>query len=341
MTTWVQAHQRAAVLAAELHADLEINLSQQVNVFDAVDRMGLVLAFAPIGRVSGMYLPGGLSTGILINSEHPRTRQRFTAAHELGHHAFGHSIEIDREHIESTKTNVNRWTDDEKEAEAFGAWFLMPRRLIRAGMKDLGIERLTHPMQAYALSLWLGTSWTATARQLSATKLITESQEESWLTIEPKEMKAQILGSRTPAHFRQDVWRLNEHIGDRLVSATPGDQIVLSLDEIPSSGYMWRIENLPFGVRLIADSAIDDWNPANLEQQESETVDDITGNSVARSFLLEVLHSEESRTAHVKLVRDRAWDPGAPESSRFEISLAIEPKLSGVQVSPADFALTH
>src|SRR5438045_129408 len=100
MITWADAHRRAAVSAAELHADLKINLDRPVDVFDAVRRLGIVLAFAPLGRVSGMYLPGGHLPGILLHSGHPRTRQRYTAAHELGHHRFQHAAEIDHD-IES------------------------------------------------------------------------------------------------------------------------------------------------------------------------------------------------------------------------------------------------
>ncbi|HWT92972.1 MAG TPA: ImmA/IrrE family metallo-endopeptidase [Solirubrobacteraceae bacterium] len=95
MISWGDAHARAAVAASELHADLDTDLTRPVDVFEAVKRLGLVLAFAPLGKVSGLYLHRDPTPGILLHQGHPRTRQRYTAGHELGHHVFNHAAEID------------------------------------------------------------------------------------------------------------------------------------------------------------------------------------------------------------------------------------------------------
>ena len=44
----------------------------------------------------------------------------------------------------------------------------------------LGIDEISSPFDVYALSLWLGTSYTATARQLGATRLLSMSQSIQW-----------------------------------------------------------------------------------------------------------------------------------------------------------------
>ena len=113
MISWADAHRRGAIKAAEVHADLNIQLDRPVDVFGAVERLGIVLAFAPLGRVSGIYLPRRRSPGILIHSGHPRARQRYTAAHELGHHVLQHERRLRGERAARTR-------EHEARAEAVG-----------------------------------------------------------------------------------------------------------------------------------------------------------------------------------------------------------------------------
>src|SRR5580698_631807 len=126
MTTWADAHARAAVMASQLHAELGVNLESPIDVFAAVQRLGIVLAFSNLGATSGLYLPASPEQelpGILLNSQHPRSRQRYTAGHELGHHAFHHAVEVDfdlDDHLELAlqRGTLEGWPDHEKEAEA-------------------------------------------------------------------------------------------------------------------------------------------------------------------------------------------------------------------------------
>ena len=127
------------------------------------------------------------------------TRQRYTAGHELGHHAFHHAAAQDLDlETELRRGYVDRWPDREKEAEAFGAWFLMPRRLVRHGLQELGIKAPRDPFDVYALSLWLGTSYTATARQLATTRIIDQATSEQWARVAPAELKQALAGERAP-----------------------------------------------------------------------------------------------------------------------------------------------
>src|SRR4051812_25469106 len=263
MISWADAHTRAAAAASELQADLNFDLTRPVDVFDAVGRLGLVLAFAPLGRVSGLYLPEQPTPGILLHSGHPRTRQRYTAGHELGHHVFGHAAEVDVD-LEGAlqRGNVDRWPDHEKEAEAFGAWFLMPRRLIRAGMKELGLgSRPSDPLDVYALSLWLGTSYTATARQLAAVRLVDSTEANRWARVQPRAIKHALAGDMVPDDLHNDVWWLDARHHRHPIDARPGDRLVITLDEIPSTGYTWRFEEQPSELQLLADSYVDAWEP--------------------------------------------------------------------------------
>jgi Zn-dependent peptidase ImmA (M78 family) len=343
--TWADAHTRAAAMAAELHADLDIDLNQPVDVFAAVKRLGLVLAFAPLGRVSGLYLPEGHSPGILLHEGHPRTRQRYTAGHELGHHVFGHAAEVDFELEDSLRRGEGeRWPDHEKEAEAFGAWFLMPRRLLRRGLKRLGVDGPRDPYDVYALSLWLGTSYTATARQLSATRLVDYQVAERWARIPPRDVKRALAGELVPDDLHNDVWWLDARHNRQPVEARPGDRLVLTLEEIPSSGFSWRLTTAPGEIQLLADSYQDSWEPELTEGAEAidragEGAEELVGGDHPRSLVLEIDPQAERAVHHLALVKDQPWDPGPP-SDEFELLVSVNPPLHGIQMPESELALS-
>lgn len=338
MITWGDAHVRAAAAAAELHADLRIDLTRPVDVFDAVCRMGLVLAFAPLGGVSGLYLPEQPTPGILLHSGHPRTRQRYTAGHELGHHVFGHAAEVDVD-LEGAlqRGNVDRWPDHEKEAEAFGAWFLMPRRLIRQGLRDLGIgEAPLDPLDVYALSLWLGTSYTATARQLAAVRLADPDQADRWAKVQPSSVKHALAGEMVPDDLHNDVWWLDARHQHQPIDARPGDRLIITLDEIPGSGYTWRLSEYPPEVRLLADSYTDAWEPELSTSGISHS--ELVGGPHPRSLALEIDPQATLGVHRLALTKQQPWRPDAP-SDEFEVLLSINPRLHGIQVPEDELTL--
>lgn len=340
MTTWADAHRRAAAMAAEIHSDLRIPLDRPVDVFDAVERMGIVLAFAPLGRASGLYLPNQENPGILLNEGHPRTRQRYTAGHELGHHAFHHAGEVDFDlEVALLRGDVERWPDREKEAEAFGAWFLMPRRLMRRGLESIKVQTPTNPYDVYALSLWLGTSFTATARQLGATRLAPYQLAESWARIPPRTLKLALAGELAPDDLRNDVFWLNEKQGSNPgVDARPGDRLVVMLDEIPSTGYSWEVSHLPPGLHLLADSFEVAWEPL-LAQEGSDGAGDLDGKSHPRCLVFEVDRDLAPSEQRLSLIKERAWVPGEI-ASEFGLVVRVNAPLHGVQLEERELALT-
>jgi len=69
---------------------------------------------------------------IYVNRTHPKVRQRFTIAHELGHIVRGHLADGDDELIENEmRFRSEAWNSEEREANAFAAELLMPERWVR------------------------------------------------------------------------------------------------------------------------------------------------------------------------------------------------------------------
>lgn len=117
------------------------------------ERCRAAIRFEPFdGDLSGMVhcLPGG--GGVIgVNSEHSKTRQRFTIAHELGHLLL-HSDEefhIDEKRPLARRDEVSSQATDAREIEAnqFAAELLMPEARVREslevfaeGDEDISVE---------------------------------------------------------------------------------------------------------------------------------------------------------------------------------------------------------
>jgi Zn-dependent peptidase ImmA (M78 family) len=117
-----------------------------VPVEKLVAAEGIRLAFDSIGGqdVSGMLYRRGAVTVMVVNQDHHRHRQRFTIAHELGHHRL-HDADA---YLDGTATLRFRdgtsaaGTDrEEREANSFGAALLMPADWVRDNFMSLVTAR--------------------------------------------------------------------------------------------------------------------------------------------------------------------------------------------------------
>jgi hypothetical protein len=122
-----------------------------VPIYQIIADFDLGFEFQPMpDNVSGWIerLSGG-SFKIAVNASHPKTRQRFTAAHELGHYIYhkdllGDGVGDNRAYrTEGTnRPNVNIRPIHERQANSFAANVLMPRHLLLKFADQLSIVEL-------------------------------------------------------------------------------------------------------------------------------------------------------------------------------------------------------
>lgn len=92
------------------------------------------------GELSGMLFREGERTIIGVNASHPKTRQRFTIAHELGHmmmHDERHPIHVDRRFpVRRRDVRSSQAVDlEEMEANSFAAELLMPTAMLERDLE--------------------------------------------------------------------------------------------------------------------------------------------------------------------------------------------------------------
>jgi IrrE N-terminal-like domain len=248
MTTWVEANRLANLAAAQARGDLGIDTATvPIDVYGAIGDAQVVLMWRPMPRQFGAYInEPGSRPGILINNGLPYAAQRQTAGHELGHHFLRHGTRTDVD-LDPPGDRRPVWPSEEKLAEAFAAWFLMPRKAVMTALSLLGIQRPNAPNDAYQLSLLLGTPYRATVRHLPSLRLASESHAAAWVKVPPNVIKERLDPAATaPLSRKSDVWMINSRFAGTQLLIHPGDRIVI-MDAHPGS----RLVSCPEGLQML------------------------------------------------------------------------------------------
>jgi hypothetical protein len=227
---WLIAHRTAAIAAATLRNRLGLPDDRHVDVFTALRRCGLAVSAQDMPSLFGVYLPARSDAhgGILLNSIMGEATMRHTGAHELGHAQLGHDQCQAKGHDLFPGIPREKWPDEEKQAEAFAAWFLMPIRAVKATLARLGLDVPRDASAVYQISLHLGTTYAGTVRHIQHLRLAKPAVAAGWTRVQPARLRARLSGQ--PDHPPARVWDLTSltdgaqlHVeqGDRLIVHTP------------------------------------------------------------------------------------------------------------------------
>lgn len=85
-----------------------------------------------------------------VNEKHPKTRQRYTIAHELGHFLNGHQ-HYQMSYIDDHTRFYDPHFHQEKEADLFAGELLMPKDLLEKDVAELGVD-VTKLSEKYVVS---------------------------------------------------------------------------------------------------------------------------------------------------------------------------------------------
>ena len=252
MADYASSIRRATLEAGRLHRDLAIQSlvvrgSGRVDVYDTIARLNVSLFFTKLDGLLGVYLREP-SPGVLVTTQRPQNQQRFTAAHELGHHYLGHNPSLDDESILRRSPFQARAGDDpqEVEAEAFAAVFLLPRWLLdwHCDQQDWTDDDLLDPVNVYQLALRVGTSFKATVWTLHRYDVFDRQTANAMSGLPLKKVKQSILRGFEPDDYRRDVWLVTDRDADMRIEGGPSDLVVVRLREHSGSGYLWRVESI-------------------------------------------------------------------------------------------------
>lgn len=302
--------------AAELHHTLGIrdrlmDGSRPMDVFAAIETLKIMVLFRPLDGLLGAYVPTPNSAGMLVTTQRDHHVQRFTAAHELGHHVLEHrtvSLDINVGYVgRGEKTGYDQ---QELEADSFAAEFLLPKWLIAAHARRQGWGRseLRQPSVIYQLSLRLAASYSATCWALVSANVLTHAEALTLAVRPPKESKQQAMPDVVPTSWHPDVWVLTYRDKGAQLVGSPDDFLVLNLKEHLAGGYEWDIEPIPSnGLDVKRDNRVD-------------AGDDAIGAMVTRRVIVQGTGATRTK---LRMEERRPWEGGDRAIDSMEFNLAL------------------
>lgn len=237
-----------AVTVERLCNELKITRDAPVPVYAMLGRFGVEVRFTALEQLAGALLsPASGPLGILINSDQPADRQRFSAAHELGHLVLGHTPRA-----AFISFLGRRFDPVEAHADQFAAELLIPSHLLARHLVDLrdGTEP-TLPRKVYRLASTFMVSFQAMATRLEKLGMLSPNEIEELGKAKPGEI-AKALG-------------LRKRTGS--VRFTPARLVEIVERGLPKD---WHTKADPDMVRLLQEEAYADYTVQIAEEDRAD-----------------------------------------------------------------------
>ena len=211
----------ASTSSLRMRAAVHAKPWQAIDVFDLAKSVGVEVRFANIASMEGMYLRQG-SPVILVASERPAGRQRFTCAHELGHHVFGDGSRVDE--LFEGSTDRRRRSDEELRADMFAGLLLMPKTAVHHAFSVRGFNIVTATaMDVFRVSCWLGVGYATLLNHLKyALHIIPGHRFDELIRYSPKSIRQSLLDSEITG----ELIVADEHWDGRPIDLKVGDALL-------------------------------------------------------------------------------------------------------------------
>ena len=218
-------------------------LYSPVCPFDLATECKLQVRFVSLASLEGAYVSDIEPERILVGSLRPAGRQRFTAAHELGHRMFGHGTRLDE--VVEVQRHDPYHQPEEFVADTFAGALLMPKFAIEAGLasRGWGMDSLD-PMQVYVLAGWLGVGYGTLIRHLQVSLgVLPRHRAEDLLRTQPKKVRQALLSQPWPG----DVFVVDEHWAGRPLDLQIGDAVISPQQATYEGRHLTRLGDLDDG----------------------------------------------------------------------------------------------
>lgn len=224
-------HERGARAALELRTRLEIPMGEALAVYDQAEKLGVEVRFLEAPSLEGMYFRQSQGQGtplVVISALRPAGRQAWTAAHEIGHHVFGHGNRIDEHEVGGGANRRASDDPDEVLANSFAGMFLMPKAAVERGFRVRGFDPAApSAMEAYVVAGWLGVGYKTLIYHMQWTlKLLSSDRAQMLLARTAQQVRADLVGEQV----RGDVMLVDRHWTGRAVDVRVGDILLLPED---------------------------------------------------------------------------------------------------------------
>lgn len=216
--------------------------------FDLADQIGVEVRFVDIASLEAMYVDDG-EPKILVAADRPPGRQRFSCAHELGHHVFGHGTHLSCQDLSLAERRG--LTDEEYIAQTFAGYLLLPK----AAVSHAFVVRQWNPRAAvaeqyYTVASGLGVSFEALVTHCEAGLRMLARKDAAVLhSVKLPELRQSIVGQPLPGHLVV----ADRCSGDAAIDLRVGDYLLAPPNSAPVNAALKVEAAVTTGALLRAD----------------------------------------------------------------------------------------
>jgi hypothetical protein len=154
---------RAVLAAGRLRRGLGIGPADAMCPYDAAEQLGAAVRFWALPSLEAAYF--NEYDLIVIGSDRPAGRRRYSCAHKLGHRSFAHGSHVHRVHERPAASAVEEYV-----ADRFAAALLMPKLAVENAFARRGWSAGTiAPADLFVVSQELGVGYTTLVDHLAIT----------------------------------------------------------------------------------------------------------------------------------------------------------------------------
>jgi Zn-dependent peptidase ImmA (M78 family) len=203
------------------HAAQALRLREQlgfgaIDIWQLLDRLEIPVALHRFGDGGGdgLYLWEHGEPLIVVNASTRPSRQRFTAAHELGHHEM-HRFDGDRLLIADHDVAQSAGNEREVEANAFAAYLLAPAEAVRRSVGGDADDKITEDHVIDLMGVF-GLSYEATTWRLLNANVVNRAQRDALAANPAVEARLRRAGIDEDAPFKPPAPLPRTHVKDAL-----------------------------------------------------------------------------------------------------------------------------
>lgn len=180
--------QSPQLILEELLGHFGVN-SAPIDIFNIASELGIYVRFSALTNLSGALVHSKETNlfGVLLNSDQPENRIRFSLAHEISHRVLSHYKNESYSYslLGKSKKPIEREADD------FASELLIPYKILKSTIKSLAIQEFA-PLEVFTLSQYFFVSYQAMLLKLFKKQFITRTHYLESKSVKVGELKARV-----------------------------------------------------------------------------------------------------------------------------------------------------
>lgn len=177
----------AALQTRQRHA--RARLWESICPYDLAERMGIEVQFHALPSLEALYFKTDPPL-IIVGTQRPAGRRAYNAAHEIGHHVFGHGTTVHQ--LPSERDTKPATNPKEFLADVFASFLLMPKLGVSKALADRRLDPASaNPEDMFRLASFFGVGYTTIIFHLQHNlAMLTDEQADALRSSTPKQLRA-------------------------------------------------------------------------------------------------------------------------------------------------------